>query len=66
MKICLVNWPLAAVFIGGGVAGSLAGTRLATRLSGKTGRLTVVFATLVLLVAIYMLYRSAGAWRPRL
>lgn len=58
----LIDWPLAAVFIGGGVVGSFAGTHAAGKLSGKTGRLTVIFATLVLVVALYMLYRSVGAW----
>lgn len=56
----LVNWPLAAVFIGGGVVGGLGGTRLAKQLSGK-GALTTVFAALIFVVAVYMLWKSAAA-----
>lgn len=60
----LVDWPLALVFILGGVVGSVGGTRLAERIGGKSGRLTVVFAALIFLVAFYMLWRSAAALMP--
>lgn len=53
-----VDWPLAIVFIAGGAAGSLAGTRVAGHLSGK-GQLTTIFASLIFVVAAYMLWRSA-------
>ena len=56
-----VDWPLAAVFIGGGVLGGLVGARLAKALSGQKGLLNTVFAGLIFVVAFYMLYRSAGA-----
>lgn len=56
-----VDWPLAAVFIGGGVLGGLLGARLAKALSGQKGVLNTVFAALIFVVAFYMLYRSAGA-----
>ncbi|WP_292079622.1 sulfite exporter TauE/SafE family protein [Brevundimonas sp. UBA7838] len=56
-----VDWPLAAVFIGGGVLGGLVGARLAKALSGQKGVLNTVFAGLIFVVALYMLYRSAGA-----
>jgi hypothetical protein len=52
-----VDWILAAVFIGGGVAGSFLGAQLARRLSGK-GHLSTVFAGLILVVASYMLWQS--------
>lgn len=55
----LVAWSLAAVFIGGGAVGSLFGTRLATRLADRKGALNVVFAGLIIVVALYMLYRTA-------
>ena len=58
----LVDWPLAFVFIGGGVVGSLLGTRIAKRLAGTTGLLTTVFAILIFVVAAYMLWKSAGAF----
>ena len=57
----LVDWPLAGVFIAGGIAGGFGGTMLARRLSG-TGMLTTVFAGLIFLVAAYMLWKSAGAF----
>ena len=53
----LVDWPLAGVFVAGGVIGGLAGTAAARRLSG-TGALTTVFAALIFVVAAYMLWRS--------
>lgn len=56
----LVDWLLAAVFIAGGIVGSLLGTRAAKRLSGA-GQLSTVFAGLILAVAAYMLWKSAGA-----
>lgn len=56
----LVDWLLAAVFIAGGVLGSVAGTRTSKRLSGA-GHLTSAFATLIFLVAAYMLWKSAVA-----
>jgi uncharacterized membrane protein YfcA len=61
----LVDWPLAAVFILGGVAGSLIGAGLAKRLAARHEVLTGIFAALIFLVAAYMIWRSAGAWwRP--
>ena len=60
----LIDWPLAIVFIAGGMAGSLLGTRLAGRLGETTGRLTTVFAVLIFAVAIYMLWRSASGIVP--
>jgi hypothetical protein len=56
----LVNWPLAGIFIAGGIAGGVAGAALARRLSG-TGTLTSVFALLIFLVAAYTLWKSASA-----
>lgn len=56
----LVDWILAGVFIGGGVLGSLTGTRAAKRLHGS-GHLGTIFAGLIFVVAAYMLWKSAGA-----
>ncbi len=58
----LVDWPLAFAFIGAGVAGSLAGARMARRLSGMRGALTTIFAILVFVLAAYMMWKSAGAF----
>ena len=57
----LVDWPLAFVFIAGGVAGGFLGARLAARLSATRGRLTTVFAGLIFVVAAYMLWKSYAA-----
>lgn len=54
----LIDWPLAASFIGGGIAGSLLGTRVSRRLAAEKGTLNAMFATLVLGVAVYMLTKS--------
>jgi len=56
-----VDWPLAGVFLAGGIAGGLLGAGLAKTLSTHKGALNTVFATLIFVVAAYMLYRSAGA-----
>lgn len=57
----LVDWLLAFTFIGGGLVGSLAGTHLARHLSKERGRLAIVFAVLIFIVAAYMLWKSAAA-----
>ena len=58
----LIDWGLAAAFIGGGVAGSALGARIARRLAKETGRLATLFAVIVFGVALYMLARTARAW----
>ncbi len=58
----LIDWPLAALFIGGGVFGSLAGTAAAKRLAAQAGLLKTVFAVLIFVVAAYMLWKSAQAF----
>ena len=59
----LIDWPLAAVFIGGGIVGGLLGARVAKTLSARKGLLNTVFAVLIFAVAAYMLWKSAGAFR---
>lgn len=54
----LVSWGLAGLFIVGGIAGGLAGTRSARHLSERRGALNIVFATVIIAVAIYMLARN--------
>lgn len=56
----LVDWPLAAVFIAGGLLGSLAGERLARHLSTRGHVLRTAFAGLVILVSLYMGVESAS------
>ena len=54
----LVDWRIAAEFIGGGVLGGWLGALGAHRLARTRGALNVVFAVVIVLVALYMLYRS--------
>lgn len=59
----LIDWPLAAVFIAGGVGGGIIGAMAAKRLSGRKGLLNTVFAGLIFAVAAYMLWQSSAALR---
>jgi uncharacterized protein len=54
----LVIWPLAGVFILGGIAGSVAGTRTSHQMAAQRGLLNAVFASFIVIVAIYMIYQS--------
>jgi uncharacterized membrane protein YfcA len=59
----LIDWPLAAAFIAGGILGGLVGTLAARRLSARKGLLNSIFAGLIFAVAGYMLWQSAMALR---
>lgn len=62
----LIDWPLALIFIVGGLVGSFAGAFAARKLSGTTGLLTTVFSALIFVVACYMLWKGAdGFFRAR-
>jgi uncharacterized membrane protein YfcA len=54
-----IDWPLAAVFIGGGALASIGGTHLARRLATRQGALNRLYAVAVFLVAFYVLFRTA-------
>jgi uncharacterized membrane protein YfcA len=54
----LISWGLAGLFIAGGVAGGLIGTRSARHLSARRGALNIVFAAVIIAVALYMLARN--------
>lgn len=54
----LVDWPLAAVFIGGGIIGGFAGGFAARKLAARKGALTTLFVLLIFVVAGYMLYKG--------
>ena len=54
----LVSWGLAALFIAGGFGGGLVGTRAARTLAERRGALNIVFAIIIIAVAIYMLVRN--------
>jgi hypothetical protein len=54
----LISWGLAGLFIAGGIGGGLIGTRLARLLAVRRGALNVLFAAVIVAVALYMLIRS--------
>ena len=54
----LISWGLAGLFIAGGIAGGLIGTRSARLLSARRGALNIVFAVVIIAVALYMLARN--------
>lgn len=56
----LIDWMIAAEFIGGGIVGGVAGMLLARRLSGFSGTLNRLFAALIFVVAAYVLYKSGA------
>ena len=62
----LVDWRLAAVFILGGVCGGLAGGQAAKALGARRGALNMVFAGIIVVVALYMLARSLLVSAPSL
>ena len=54
----LISWGLAGLFVAGGIAGGLIGTRSARLLSERRGALNIVFAAVIIAVALYMLARN--------
>ena len=56
----LISWGLAALFVAGGIAGGLVGTRSARHLSERRGALNIVFAIVIIAVALYMLARNVS------
>ncbi|MBC7577772.1 sulfite exporter TauE/SafE family protein [Tardiphaga sp.] len=54
----MISWNLAAVFIVGGLLGGLAGTGSARHLSRRRGALNTTFASIIIVVALYMLARN--------
>jgi uncharacterized protein len=55
----LVNWSVAAEFIGGGIVGGWIGMKLACHLAAQRSTLNRVFAALIFVVAFYIIWRSA-------
>ncbi|MBW8319107.1 MAG: sulfite exporter TauE/SafE family protein, partial [Rhizobium sp.] len=60
----LIDWVIAAEFIGGGVIGGFGGMMLATRLAAKRNLLNQIFASLIIVVAFYVLYKNSIAVLP--
>ena len=54
----LIDWPMAAVFVGGGIVGSVVGGAASRLLAQKTAALKTVFAVVIFVVAAYMLWQS--------
>ena len=57
----LVDWRLVALFVLGGILGSLFGGRLATRLARQKQALTRVFSAIVATVGFYVVWRGLMA-----
>jgi uncharacterized protein len=55
----LIDWPVAAEYLAGGLAGGLLGLMLATSLAPRKAARNRIFASLVFIVADYMFYRNA-------
>ena len=54
-----IDWPVAAAFTAAAIIGALAGSRLGARLS--SGRLTQLFAGLVVAVAVFLIAKNVAA-----
>lgn len=55
----LIDWRLVAMFVAGGILGSIAGGRLAQQLSTRKAALTQVFAGIVASAGLYIVVRGA-------
>lgn len=53
-----VNWPVAGLFVLGGLAGGVIGMRIAGRLAGRAVLARRLFAGLILVVAAYVAWRG--------
>ena len=54
----LVDWPLAGLFIIGGLLGGFLGIKLAGHLAGHKHALTLTFSTIVIAVGLYVVVKS--------
>lgn len=57
----LVDWPVAGLYVVGGVLGGLAGMRMASALAPHHTAFTRLFAGVIFAVAAYMLWRTVGS-----
>lgn len=60
----LVDWGIAALFVAGGAVGGLAGAALGRVLAKRKSALRITFAAVVILVGLYMMWRSLAALGP--
>jgi len=56
----LIDWHIAALLLGGGVVGAVAGTALSQRLASRKQLLTQTFAGIVILVGLYVTGRGVA------
>ncbi len=61
----LIDWKVAGLFILGGIGGGLLGTRLSLQLGRHRNALSRIFAGIVFVVALYILYRSGSTLMAR-
>lgn len=54
----LVNWLIMVEYVAGGVLGGILGAKLATRLSHAKNVLNYIFAGVIFVVALYMIYMN--------
>jgi uncharacterized membrane protein YfcA len=54
----LVDWPLAVIFVGGGVIGGMLGFEVSKVIAGTSGRLATIFAYMIFAVAGYMIVKT--------
>jgi uncharacterized membrane protein YfcA len=55
-----INWPMAGLFVIGGLAGGVIGVRIGKILGAQKRALTLVFASLVIVVGAYVV--AKGFW----
>ena len=60
----LVDWPLAAIFILGGLAGGFAGIKASAHSARRKGALARVFGMVVVAVGLYVVWRGLPALTP--
>ena len=56
----LIDWPMAGLFVLGGLAGGVVGVRIGKILGARKRALTLVFASLVILVGVYVVAKGFG------
>ena len=56
----LVDWRIAALFVGGGIAGGIVGTFASRKVGQRKGVLTTVFALFVILIGLYVVWKGIG------
>ena len=54
----LVDWRIAALFIGGGIAGGIIGTVAGHKMSQRKGTLAMVFAVFVIAIGVYVAWKG--------